>query len=335
MERLDTAPEQDTDGQLTDLAVNVTDLSKSFGDTAVLKNLTLKIPAGSVYGILGPNGAGKTTTVKILATLLTPDSGTARVVGHDVTKSPARVRSAISLTGQYASVDDELTGRENLTLIAQLLGFPKSDAANRAKEVLGNFDLLDAADKQVGSYSGGMRRRLDIGASLLRTPELLFLDEPTTGLDPRSRNQVWELVRNVAAEGTTVVLTTQYLEEADQLAEGIAVIDDGHVIDEGTPGQLKAAIGAGTIRVRAGSRDQSQSLERILSTHFEQVTPDTTDPRTLIARTENADPERVCALAATALTDLHDAGIYPEEFALGQPSLDEVFLSLTNKETAE
>ena len=313
-----------------DLAVDVTNLNKSFGDTTVLKSLTLKIPTGSVYGILGPNGAGKTTVVKILATLLTPDSGTVRVVGHDVIESPARVRSAISLTGQYASVDDELTGRENLTLIAQLLGFPKSDAANRADEVLRDFDLLDAADKQVSSYSGGMRRRLDIGASLLRTPQLLFLDEPTTGLDPRSRNQVWELVRNVAAEGTTVVLTTQYLEEADQLAHSIAVIDDGHVIAEGTPGELKATIGAGTIRVRAGSHDQH--LKEVLSAHFEQVIPDNTDPRTLIARTENADPERVSALAATALADLHDAGIYPEEFALGQPSLDEVFLSLTNKE---
>src|SRR5690606_35605671 len=218
---------------------------------------------GSVYGVLGPNGAGKTTTVRMLATLLPLDGGQARVLGHDLVREAHAVRSRISLTGQFASVDEDLTGRENLVLLARLLGFRGRAGKERAQELLLAFDLAEAADRQIKQYSGGMRRRLDIAASLVVTPDLIFLDEPTTGLDPRTRNQVWDIVRALVADGTTVLLTTQYLEEADQLAERIAVIDHGKVIAEGTSQELKAATGSGVLHIRlmdAGTRDQAWKL---------------------------------------------------------------------------
>ncbi|HEY2997048.1 MAG TPA: ATP-binding cassette domain-containing protein, partial [Acidimicrobiales bacterium] len=204
------------------LAIETEGLVKSFGETRAVDGVDLAVAAGTVYGVLGPNGAGKTTTLRMLATLLTPDAGTARVLGHDVVAEAAAVRAAVSLTGQFASVDEELTGRENLVLLARLLGFTRRPADERAGELLEAFGLADAADRGVATYSGGMRRRLDIAASIVVTPDLLFLDEPTTGLDPRSRNQVWEIIRVLVAAGTTVLLTTQYLEEADQLADRIA-----------------------------------------------------------------------------------------------------------------
>lgn len=225
-------------------AIETTGLVKAFGETRAVDGVDLTVPTGTVYGVLGPNGVSKTTTVKMLATLLRPDGGEARVFGHDVVHDADAVRSRVSLTGQYASVDEDLTGTENLILLGRLLGHRKPAARDRAAQLLEAFGLTEAANKQVKHYSGGMRRRIDIAASILNTPDLLFLDEPTTGLDPRSRNQVWDIVRAVVAQGTTVLLTTQYLDEADQLASRIAVIDKGRVIAEGTKGELKASVGS-------------------------------------------------------------------------------------------
>ena len=231
-------------------AIETSDLVKTFGDTRAVDGVDLAVPTGMVYGLLGPNGAGKTTVIRVLATLLRPDAGTARVFGCDVVREADAVRSRVSLTGQFASVDEDLTGLENLVLIARLLGYSRKHARERASELLDAFGLTEAAGRQVKKYSGGMRRRLDIAASIVVTPDLMFLDEPTAGLDPRSRNQVWDIIRALVAGGTTVLLTTQYLDEADQLADRIAVIDQGKVIAEGTPGELKASVGSGAVHVR-------------------------------------------------------------------------------------
>ena len=279
--------------------------------------------SGTVYCILGPNGAGKTTFIRMLATLLRPDDGSARVLGHDIVTEADAVRGVVSLTGQFASVDEELSGRENLVLLGRLLGFARVAAEERATELLDGFGLLDAADRLVKEYSGGMRRRLDIASSIVVTPDLLFLDEPTTGLDPRSRNQVWEIVRVLVAEGTTVLLTTQYLDEADQLADRIAIIDHGKVIAEGTSGELKALVGSGTVRVRLVDPNQRPAAMRVLSELLGVSIEPEPDPAALTARGVEAD--RVAA----AFTELSRAGIGLAELALGQPSLDEVFLALT------
>ena len=307
------------------LAIETADLRKSFGETVAVDGVDLRIPRGSVYGLLGPNGAGKTTTIRMLATLLRPDSGTATVLGHDVVTEAAEVRGKVSLTGQYASIDEDLTGRENLVLVGRLLGLGWRDAGRRADELLAAFGLADAADRQVRTYSGGMERRLDVAASLIVTPEVLFLDEPTTGLDPRSRNQVWAIIRAIAAEGATVLLTTQYLDEADRLADRLAVIDDGRVIAEGTSRELKAAVGASTLHVRVHDPDQRGAAETVLG--------DLADVEVL----EGSERDGVSASvpderrAADALTALADAGVRVAEFSLGQASLDEVFLALTGK----
>src|SRR5687767_14218395 len=246
-------------------AIETTGLAKTFGTTRALDGVDLRIRTGSVYGLLGPNGAGKTTTIRILATLLRPDAGTATVLGHDVVRDAAMVRRKVSLTGQYASVDEDLTGHENLVLMGRLLGLSWRDARRRATELLEAFGLAEAAGRQVQTYSGGMRRRIDIAASLVTIPEILFLDEPTTGLDPRSRNQVWELVRRIAGQGTTVLLTTQNLDEADRLAERMAVIDHGKVIAEGTSRELKASVGASALHLRLASADQRARAEELVS----------------------------------------------------------------------
>ena len=219
----------------SDLAVEASGLVKTFGETRAVDGVDLAVRRGTVYGLLGPNGAGKTTTIRMLATLLRPDAGTARVFGHDVVRGADEVRSRVSLTGQFASVDEDLTGFENLVLIARLLGYSRKQAKVRASELLDAFGLADAADRQVKNYSGGMQRRLDIAASIVITPDLMFLDEPTAGLDPRSRHQVWEIVRALVAGGTTVLLTTQYLDEADRLADRIAVVDAGRVNTQWIP----------------------------------------------------------------------------------------------------
>jgi len=262
--------------------------------------------------------------------LLKPSSGKATVLGHDVAREAAAVRQKVSLTGQYASVDEDLTGTENLVLLARLLGYRKPQARERAAQLLEAFGLTDAADRQVKKYSGGMRRRIDISASILNTPDLLFLDEPTTGLDPRSRNQVWDIIRVVVANGTTVLLTTQYLDEADQLAGRIAVIDHGTVIAEGTPGQLKSSIGAGTVHVRLRDAEQRPAAERILASTLETAVQMDADPVSLTARAEGSE-RGAAEQASRALAALAEAGIVVDDFSLGQPSLDEVFLALTDR----
>jgi ABC-2 type transport system ATP-binding protein len=305
------------------LAVETEGLAKYFGETRAVDGIDLSVRRGTVFGVLGPNGAGKTTTLRVLATLLRPDAGTARVLGHDVVADPDAVRSSVSLTGQFASVDEELTGRENLVLLGRLLGFTHRAADQRAGELLDAFGLSDAAGKFVKDYSGGMRRRLDIAASIVTTPPLLFLDEPTTGLDPRSRNQVWEIVRVLVAEGATVLLTTQYLDEADQLADRIAIIDHGKVIAEGTSGELKALVGSGTLHVRVLDPEQRAEAGRILTASL--GTPFQVEPDPAAISAQVSDPE----LVATALAELARCCVPLAEFSLGQPSLDQVFLALT------
>ncbi|PWR06307.1 daunorubicin/doxorubicin resistance ABC transporter ATP-binding protein DrrA [Micromonospora acroterricola] len=315
----------------TGLAIEAEGLTRSFGDTRALAGIDLQVPAGTVYGLLGPNGAGKTTAVRVLATLLRPDGGTARVFGHDVVTEADAVRGRVSLTGQYASVDEDLTGTENLVLLARLLGLKKPAARDRAAALLAAFGLTDASDRQVKKYSGGMRRRIDIAASILNTPDLLFLDEPTTGLDPRSRNQVWEIIRAVVAHGTTVLLTTQYLDEADQLAGRIAVVDHGRVIAEGTPGELKSSVGSGTVHLRLRDPAQRPEAEKVLQAALGVPVQLEPDPVALLARVGEAGTDLdASAQAARALGDLARAGIVVDDFSLGQPSLDEVFLALTD-----
>jgi ABC-2 type transport system ATP-binding protein len=312
------------------LAIEASDLVKSFGSTRAVDGVNLAVRTGAVYGMLGPNGAGKTTTIRMLATLLRPDSGTARVLGRDIVSEADAVRGLVSLTGQLASVDEDLTGRENLVLIGRLLGYSRAQARARAVELLEAFGLIDAAGRQVKNYSGGMRRRLDIAASIVVTPELMFLDEPTTGLDPRSRNQVWDIVRALAGQGTTVLLCTQYLDEADQLADGIAVIDRGKVIAEGTPSQLKASVGRGTLHVRLLDPEHRPQAERVLSRALKAGVHLEADPAALSAACP-PDPQR----AAEAIAELSRSGIAIADFALGQPSLDEVFLALTGHAAEE
>ena len=315
------------------LAIETHGLVKTFGETRAVDGIDLAVPAGTVYGVLGPNGAGKTTAVKVLATLLRPDGGQATVFGHDVLREADAVRSRVSLTGQYASVDEDLTGIENLVLLGRLLGHRKQRARERAAQLLEAFGLAEAGGRQVKNYSGGMRRRVDIAASILNTPDLLFLDEPTTGLDPRSRNQVWDIVRAVVAQGTTVLLTTQYLDEADQLASRIAVIDKGKVIAEGTKGELKASVGVGSVHVRLRDAERRADAQLLLAQVLDaQVTLDA-DPVALTARLSAGATEQGAAeQAARALIELAHYGVTVDNFSLGQPSLDEVFLALTDKQ---
>jgi ABC-2 type transport system ATP-binding protein len=287
-----------------------------------------------VFGLLGPNGAGKTTTIRILATLTRPDAGSARVLGHDVTVDPHAVRARISLTGQFATLDSSLTGMENLLLQARLLGLSRRAARERAAGLLAVFGLADAAGRAVKAYSGGMRRRLDIAASIVVRPALLFLDEPTTGLDPHSRSQVWEMVRQLAREGTTVLLTTQYLDEADRLCGRIAVIDHGTVIAEGTPGDLKASVGSGVLHVRLTEPRDRDRARQILELALGVTVQPEPDPVALTARVSTgAEGQAASDAIALGMSQLSRAGITMTTFALGQPSLDEVFLDLTGRAT--
>lgn len=308
-----------------DYAIEVSDLRKSYGKTEVLKGINLNVRQGSLLALLGPNGAGKTTTVRILATLLRHNGGSARVFGHEVMKQPDEVRRRVSLTGQFASVDDDLSGMENLVLVARLLGYSWGQARERAKELLNAFGLTEAADRQAKTYSGGMRRRLDIAASIVIAPEVLFLDEPTSGLDPRSRRQVWDIVRTLRATGTTVLLTTQYLEEADQLADRVVIIDHGKVIADGTIGELKKSVGSGTLHIRLHDPRHRPVAEQIVSQALNLPVHLDSEPSSLSAQV--SDTERV----AHILTRLSQANIGIDNFSLGQPSLDEVFLALTGQ----
>jgi oleandomycin transport system ATP-binding protein len=309
-----------------DLAIEAAGLTKRFGATVALDGVDLTAPRGTVLGVLGPNGAGKTTAVRILATLLRPDGGSARVAGHDILRDPAAVRRQIGLTGQYASVDELLTGRQNLVMIGRLLDLKPRDAKARATELLDWFGLDDAADRPAKTYSGGMRRRLDLAASLVGRPAVVFLDEPTTGLDPSKRDDMWDVVRGLVRDGSTVLLTTQYLEEADELADDIVVFDQGRVIAHGTPDVLKRIAGDQRITVRPANADALAFVARIV----EEATgthADITARGTVTASTRG--DEGFAAIVA----GLDSAGIAVTELSLHLPSLDEVFSALTRKET--
>lgn len=310
-------------------AIRAEGLVKKFGATTALGGVDLEVPEGQVVGVLGPNGAGKTTAVRILATLLKPDAGHATVGGYDVVKDPVRVRGMIGLTGQYASVDEDLSGTENLVLIGRLLDLSRPDAKARAAELLEQFELTDAAGRAVKTYSGGMRRRIDLAASLVGRPQVLYLDEPTTGLDPHARNEVWAVVRRLVAEGSTVLLTTQYLEEADQLADRITVFDHGLVVADGRSDELKRRVGGQTLQVRPSSLADLDVVERILA----QLTgfAPSRDNDTGLLTVPSSDP----MLLSTLVRKLDDAGVVADELALRLPSLDEVFLALTGKHETE
>ena len=298
-------------------------LTKRFGSTQALAGVDLAADGGQVLALLGPNGAGKTTIVRILATLLRADAGRARVSGYDVVSQAVPVRQLIGLTGQYASVDDELTGAENMIMIGRLLGLSRPRAKRRAAEMIEEFGLADAGGRAVKTYSGGMRRRLDLAASLLGEPQVLFLDEPTTGLDPRARNQVWETVRDFVAAGATVLLTTQVLEEADVLADRVVVIDRGVVAESGTPAELKARIGGQSLEVRAADQAQTARVTAVVA-EITGAVPEVHHD-TGVVTAPATDP----AMLAAVVRRLDDDGIVAAELGLRLPSLDEVFLTLT------
>ncbi|HEY8471749.1 MAG TPA: ATP-binding cassette domain-containing protein [Natronosporangium sp.] len=310
-----------------DHAIWAEGLVKHFGETKALNGVDLSVRTGTVLGLLGPNGAGKTTAVRILATLLRPDAGRAVVGGFDVQREAHQVRQLVGLTGQYASVDEQLTGTENLLLIGRLLGMSRSAARARAKQLLNQFELSDAAGRAAKTYSGGMRRRLDLAASLVGEPPLLYLDEPTTGLDPRARNELWELIRGLVAGGTTVLLTTQYLEEADELADEIVVIDHGKVIATGTPDELKAKTGAQTLAVRPADPAELQVVVSVVG----ELAAATPDVQGGLVTAQIGDPQVLPAVVRR----LDDAGVVVTELALRTSSLNEVFLSLTGRGVEE
>ena len=304
-------------------AVEAHGLVKVFGDNRAVDGVDLNVKAGTIYGVLGPNGAGKTTTIRMLATLLRPDAGSARIFGHDVMKEPQIVRQLIGVTGQYASVDETLSAIENLVIFGRLLGLGRKEAKQKAAELLEEFGLTEAAKRPLKNFSGGMRRRLDLAASLISEPPLIFLDEPTTGLDPRTRNQMWETIRRLVKNGSTILLTTQYLQEADELADRIAVIDRGRVVAEGTGDELKASIGRSSLQLKIQNPLDFEKARRIV----EQVlgVKSNVSPEGGKITAPMADADRVTDL----LIALRAVGIQLEELSVQKPSLDEVFLAIT------
>jgi ABC-2 type transport system ATP-binding protein len=312
------------------LAIEAYGLAKTYGRTKALDGLDLEVQAGTILGMLGPNGAGKTTSVRVLTTLLRPDSGQARVAGHDLMTQAPAVRRCIGLTGQYSALDEYLTGRANLILIGQLGRLSGRDAKARAAELLARFDLTDAGDRGVKTYSGGMRRRLDLAASLITRPKILFLDEPTTGLDLPSRMATWDSVRDLAAEGTTVLLTTQYLDEAEQLASRIAVVDRGKVIAEGTPAELKAKVGGERIRLTVAPGSSLDEAVSVLARHADGPPRADQDSRTADAPVTSAGRQM-----PAIVRDLDAAGVLLDDLAIRHPSLDDVFLTLTGAQAQE
>lgn len=311
-------------------AFEVNDVYKSFGDVKALNGVTLKAEEGKIFGLLGPNGAGKTTIVRMLSTLSDPDKGTARVLGVDVKQSPDKVRRLIGLAGQFAAVDEFQTGRENINMVGNLYHLPRSEVRKRTKELLERFNLEEAGDRKVRTYSGGMRRRLDLCASLVARPKVLFLDEPTTGLDPRTRLDLWEIIRDLVNSGTSILLTTQYLEEADELADKIAVIDHGEVIAEGTSDQLKRRLGGEVIEFQLSKlSDHEKALKSVEGL---AVKKPSFDDQTLTITLPVKDGSKVLA---EVVRGLDQAGIEPASLSLHKPSLDDVFLALTGKKTEE
>ncbi|MFF2557766.1 ATP-binding cassette domain-containing protein [Nocardia sp. NPDC058058] len=311
------------------LAIEANDLVKIFGEQRAVDGVSLAVPRGAVYGVLGPNGAGKTTTIRMLATLLKPDGGSARIFGRDVLTEPTAVRSLIGVTGQYASVDEKLTATENLIIFSRLLGLSKADSRRKAAELLEEFGLQEAANKALENFSGGMRRRLDLAASLISTPPLLFLDEPTTGLDPRTRAQMWETIRRLVREGSTVLLTTQYLDEADQLADRIAVIDRGKVIADGTSDELKGSVGLSALQLTLEDRARIDEARVLVSEYLSRaegkVVEATVSPEAGRITAPLPDP----AITTDILIRLREHDIRVEEINVSKPSLDEVFFALT------
>ncbi|MCD8490036.1 ATP-binding cassette domain-containing protein [Geitlerinema calcuttense] len=310
---------------MNDLMVEVQGLKKRFGNTEALRGINLSVAAGSVLGVLGPNGAGKTTTINCLTTLIKPDAGKAAIAGYDIIRDPASVRALISVTGQFAAVDEELTARENLILFGRLLRLSHHDAAKRATELLEQFDLMAAGNRRVKEFSGGMRRRLDLAASIVAEPLVLFLDEPTTGLDPRSRQQLWDVVRELKQRGITIFLTTQYLEEADELADRIVVIDRGEAIAEGTADELKDRVGGTYCEIRlADPRDEAKVRQELGELH--QCPADGT--LALPA------PDRVATLI-DVVRRMDAIGVTLADISLRRPSLDDVFFELTGHTTED
>jgi ABC-2 type transport system ATP-binding protein len=308
---------------MTDAIVRVRDVVHDFGRVRALDGVSLDVAPGVVHGLLGPNGAGKTTLIRVLATLLRPASGSVEVAGVDVLADPTGARARIGLAGQFAAVDAYLTGRENVEMVGRLYGLPGAEARRRAGEVLERIGLADDADRRVSTYSGGMRRRLDLAASLVGRPQVMFLDEPTTGIDPRSRMEVWELIIDLVEQGTTVLLTTQYLEEADRLADRIAVIDHGRIVTEGTADELKARVASAVLEVRTTPEDRERASAVLAAVVGEEPTLDPSGSALRMPAREGT------ATLVAAVRALDTAGIEPEDVALQRPSLDDVFLAVT------
>ena len=315
--------------QNNDWAVEASGLVKTFGDNRAVDGVNLNVKTGSIYGVLGPNGAGKTTTIRMLATLLRPDAGSASIFGQDVVKNPQLVRQLIGVTGQYASVDETLSATENLIIFSRLLGLGRTAAKRKAAELLEEFGLTEAAKRPLKHFSGGMRRRLDLAASLIAQPPLIFLDEPTTGLDPRTRNQMWDTIRSLVKSGSTVLLTTQYLQEVDELADRIAVIDHGRVVAEGTADELKASVGTSSLHLNILNPQDMQAARGIVERVLEVQSAVSAEGGKVLAPMEDAD--RVADL----LIALREAGIQLAEFSVQKPTLDEVFLTITGHDVKD